>query len=126
MKGKPVKPAGPHIQAINDGSSSNNPERALASEQSNGSEPLHQGVTMTLQQAGRLLQRHGNEAVEDTGRSFDPHRHEAVSVQHDPYQPDRIVLEVTQRGYACADKVIWPAKVIENDLSHSPGARHAR
>ncbi|MHC4629144.1 MAG: hypothetical protein ACYTDV_19370 [Planctomycetota bacterium] len=31
MKGKPVKPADPHILAINGGSSSNNPERALAS-----------------------------------------------------------------------------------------------
>ena len=62
---------------------------------------------------------------EDVGQPFDPHRHEAVSVRHEPSQPDQIVLEVTQRGYCRGDKVFRPAKVIVNDLSHSPGARHA-
>jgi len=103
-----------------------NLERALASEQSISSEPLHQGVTMTLQQVSQLLHRHGIEAVEDMGRPFDPHRHEAVSVRHDPYQPDQIILEVTQRGYCRNDKVFRPAKVIVNDLSYFPGVSHAR
>lgn len=102
-----------------------NLERALASEQSMTTESLHQGVTMTLQQLGQLLHRHGIDAVEDVGRPFDPHRHEAVSVRHDPRQPDQIVLEVTQRGYWQGDKVFRPAKVIVNDLSDSPEARHA-
>jgi molecular chaperone GrpE len=103
-----------------------NLERALASEQANSSEPLHQGVTMTLQQVGQLLLNHGIEAVEDMGRPFDPYRHEAVFVRHDPCQLDQIVLEVTQRGYCSGDKVFRPAKVIVNDLSHVPGAKHAR
>jgi molecular chaperone GrpE len=103
-----------------------NLERALAAEQSISSEPLHQGVTMTLQQVGQLLGRHGIEAVEDLGRPFDPHRHEAVSVRHDPQQPDQIILEVTQHGYCRNDKVFRPAKVIVNDLSYFPGVRHAR
>jgi molecular chaperone GrpE len=102
-----------------------NLERALASGQSSSCEQLHQGVEMTWQQLGQLLNRHGIEAVEDVGRPFDPHRHEAVSVRHDPRQPDHIVLEVIQRGYCRGDKVFRPAKVIVNDLSHSPGARHA-
>jgi len=102
-----------------------NLERALASGQSSSCEQLHQGVEMTWQQLGQLLNRHGIEAVEDVGRPFDPHRHEAVSVRHDPRQPDHIVLEVIQRGYCRDDKVFRPAKVIVNDLSHSPGARHA-
>jgi len=103
-----------------------NLERALASEQSISSEQLHQGVEMTLQQLGRLLHRQGIEAVEDVGRPFDPHRHEAVSLRHDRSQPDHIVLEVIQRGYWRGDKVFRPAKVIVNDLGHSPGASRAR
>jgi molecular chaperone GrpE len=103
-----------------------NLERALASEQSISSGPLHQGVTMTLQQMGQLLHRHGIEAVEDMGRPFDPHRHEAVSVRRDPGQPDQIVLAVTQRGYCRGDTVFRPAQVIVNDLSHAPGVSHAR
>lgn len=103
-----------------------NLERALASDQSISSEPLHQGVTITLQQVGQLLHRHGIEAVEDVGRPFDPHRHEAISVRHDPYQPDQIILEVTQRGYFRNNKVFRPAKVIVNDLSYFSGVSHAR
>jgi molecular chaperone GrpE len=102
-----------------------NPERALASGQSSSLEQLRQGVEMTWQQLGQLLSRHGIEAVEDVGRLFDPHRHEAVSVRHDPRQPDHIVLEVVERGYCRGDKVFRPARVIVNDLSQSPGARHA-
>ena len=81
---------------------------------------------MTLQQVGQLLHRHGIEAVEDIGRPFDPHRHEAVSVRRDPSRPDRSILEVTQCGYCRGDNVFRPAKVIVNDLSYSPGVRHAR
>lgn len=102
-----------------------NLERALAAEQSTASPQLLQGVTMTLQQLSQLLQRHGIEAVEDVGQPFDPHRHEAVAVRQDPSQPDQIVLEVTQRGYCLGDKMFRPARVIVNDLNHSPGARHA-
>ena len=102
-----------------------NLERALVTEKSISSDPLYQGVKMTLQQLCQLLYRHGIEAVEDVGRPFDPHRHEAISVRHNPNQPDQIILEVAQRGYCRGDKVFRPAKVVVNDLSHPPGARHA-
>ena len=102
-----------------------NLERALASGPSNSSGQLQQGVTLTLQQLGQLLNRHGIVAVADLGRQFDPHRHEAVSVRHDLSQPDQVVLEVIQRGYCRGDKVFRPAKVIVNDRSDSAGASHA-
>ena len=102
-----------------------NLERALTSGQSSSSEKLQQGVTMTLEQLGQLLNRHGIEVVADVGRQFDPHRHEAVSVRHDPCQPDQIVLEVIQRGYCRGGKMFRPAKVIVNDLSQTRGADHA-
>lgn len=98
-----------------------NLERALASEHTEACLPLHRGVTITLQEVGQLLKRHGIEPVEDVGLPFDPQRHEAVFVQQDPAQPDRVVLAVTQRGYCCNDKVFRPAQVIVNDLSRHPG-----
>lgn len=102
-----------------------NLERTLVAAQSLASEPLQQGVRMTLHQVGQLLQRHGIEPVADVGRPFDPHRHEAVAVRHDPRRPDQIILEVTQRGYCRGDQVFRPAKVVVNDWSEPPGARHA-
>jgi molecular chaperone GrpE len=103
-----------------------NLERALASEGSSSSEQLHQGVAMTLQQLGGLLRHHGIEPVEALGQPFDPHRHEAVAVGHDPRRPDQIVLEVVQRGYCRGDKVFRPAKVIVNDPGRSSGGGRGR
>ena len=86
-----------------------NLERALASES------LAQGVGMALRQLEQLLHRHGIEPGDDLGHPFDPHRQEAVAVRHDPRQPDRVVLEVVQRGYCRGDQVFRPAKVIVNE-----------
>ncbi len=102
-----------------------NLERALASVTAKAASPLSVGVTLTLQQLGQLLHRHGIEASADQGEPFDPHRHEAVSVRADPDQPDQIVLEVLQRGYRRGDAVFRPARVVVNDLSHEPGTRDA-
>lgn len=101
-----------------------NLERALAAEHDPASKSLHQGVTITLQQLGQLLHSHGIEAIEDVGLPFDPLRHEAVCVRHDPSQPDQIVLEVARRGYGCGDQVFRPAQAIVNVLNPSSEAPH--
>lgn len=103
-----------------------NLERALTYKSSASAAQLHQGVEMTSLLLDRLLQSHGVEAVEEVGKRFDPHRHEAVSTGYDASQPDHSILEVVQRGYCQRDKVFRPAKVIVNDLSHSPGVSSGR
>jgi molecular chaperone GrpE len=103
-----------------------NLERALASEKLMFSEESRKGVEMTWQQLGQVLLRHGIEAVEDVGQPFDPRRHEAVSLRNDSTHPDKVILEVTQRGYCRGDKVFRPARVVVNDLKHSPGSGRAR
>src|SRR5437016_2173931 len=94
-----------------------NLERALASDASTAPEHLRQGVRMTLHQLYQLLSRQGIEPEESLGRTFDPHRHEAIASRHDSSQPDHIVLETFLRGYRRGDEVFRPAKVIVNDLS---------
>lgn len=91
-----------------------NLERALAAAPAIASEALYQGVTLTLQQLGELLARHGIEVVEDVGLPFDAHRHEAAMLRHDLSKPDHSVLEVIQRGYCRGEHVFRPAKVIVN------------
>ena len=102
-----------------------NLERALGSDASTSPEQLRQGVQMTLQQLTQLLRRHGIEPEESLGRPFDPHYHEAVTVRHDPSQPDHIILETFQRGYRRGNEVFRPAKVVVNDLSHAESIRSA-
>ena len=69
---------------------------------------------MTLQQLTQLLRRHGIEPDETLGRPFDPHYHEAVSVRHDPSQPDQVILETFQRGYRRGSEVFRSAKVVSS------------
>jgi molecular chaperone GrpE len=95
-----------------------NLERALASDSSTSPQQLREGVQMTLQQLMQLLRRHGIEPEESLGQPFDPRYHEAVSVRHDPSQPDHVVLESFQRCYRRGNEVFRPAKVVVNDLSH--------
>ena len=101
-------------------------ERALSREQPGSFEQMYQGVAMTLHRLAQLIHRHGIEAVEDLGRPFDPHRHEAVALGHDPRQPDDVILKVIQRGYCRGDKVFRPAKVIVNSPGRSFGGGRGR
>ena len=102
-----------------------NLERALGSDASTSPQQLRQGVQMTLQQLTQLLRRPGIEPEESLGKPFDPHYHEAVTVRHDPSQPDHIILETFQRGYRRGNEVFRPAKVVVNDLSHAESIRSA-
>ena len=102
-----------------------NLERALAAGSSRDFAQFHQGVEMTLQQLQQLLRQHGVESEDVVGKPFDPHRHEALSQGHDPAQPDHAILEVVQRGYRRGAKIIRPAKVVVNDLTHSKPHHHA-
>ena len=103
-----------------------NLERALASGASRKSAQFQQGVEMTLKQLQQLLRQHGVESEEIAGKPFDPHRHEALSQGFDPAQPDHAILEVVQRGYLRAAKMLRPAKVVVNDLTLSKPARNGR
>jgi len=94
-----------------------NLERALGAGASASTEQLRQGVQITLQQLHQLLRRHNIEPEESLDRIFDPHRHEAVIIQHDPSKPDHVILETLQRGYRRGDEIFRPAKVVVNDLS---------
>jgi molecular chaperone GrpE len=96
-----------------------NLERALGSDISTSPAQLRKGVQLTLQQLTQLLRLHGVEPEECLGRPFDPLYHEAVSVRHDPSQPDQVILQTFQRGYRRGDVVFRPAKVVVNDLRQS-------
>ena len=103
-----------------------NLERALASGASRDSTQFHQGVEMTLKQLQQLLRQHGVESGEIVGQPFDPHRHEALSQGHDAAMPDQAILSVLQRGYRRGEKVVRPAKVVVNNLTHSKAPHHGR
>jgi molecular chaperone GrpE len=103
-----------------------NLERALGSDISTSPAQLRQGVQLTLQQLTQLLRLHGVEPEECLGRPFDPLYHEAVSVRHDPSQPDQAILETYQRGYRRGNVVFRPAKVVVNELRQNKDGQGSR
>ena len=100
-----------------------NLERALSSSAS--ADQLREGVQVTLQQLQQLLRRHGIEPEESLGQQFDPNRHEALRMAHDPSQPDNVVVDVFERGYRRGEEMFRPARVVVNSLSQPEGAGHA-
>ncbi|HKP84605.1 MAG TPA: nucleotide exchange factor GrpE [Blastocatellia bacterium] len=88
-------------------------ERALASlENSTGdAESLRHGVELIHKQFQDALTKFGLEPVESVGQAFDPHLHEAVTIEPTDKHKENTVIEEFQRGYKLGEKLLRPAKV---------------
>lgn len=80
-----------------------NLERAVAVEGS--VEDLKQGVDMTVRQFHNAFEKLGVEEIDATGE-FDPNLHQAVMHVEDEGYGKNSVVEVFQKGYKKADKVL--------------------
>ena len=101
-----------------------NLERALGARGAASSEQLERGVELTLLQLHTLLRQHGIEPEESAGQQFDPERHEALRIGHDPRLPHHAILEVFERGYRRGDQMFRPARVVVNDLNENATNGH--
>lgn len=77
---------------------------------------LTTGVRMTLDKFYQLLREHGIEKIPSLDQTFDPHRHEAVSMQKIEGKPDHTVVQVYREGYIKGDQVLRYAQVVVNQL----------
>ncbi len=75
------------------------------------------GLDLVLTQMLSALKELGITKIECVGQAFDPNLHNAVLVGNDPEQPDGVVLEEYQEGFALGDKVIRHSVVKINKLS---------
>lgn len=84
---------------------------AALGQQNQTVESLREGVEVTLKQLTVAFERHKlNEIQPQQGDKFDPHQHQAIaSVPAE--QPANTVLQVLQKGYVIADRVLRPALV---------------
>ncbi|HEY0918677.1 nucleotide exchange factor GrpE [Devosia sp.] len=92
--------------------------RALAvlpAEARQGADPTLQslidGIEMTEREMQRLMAKHGVTPIEAEGQKFDPHRHQAMFEVPDPSQPEGMVVQVVQAGFAIGERVLRPAMV---------------
>ena len=88
-------------------------ERAISSLEISGgdAESLRQGVELIHKQFKDALKKFGLEAVDSVGQAFDPHLHEAVTMEATDKFKENTVIEEFQRGYRLGEKLLRPAKV---------------
>ena len=90
-------------------------EMALALEQQT-LDGLKGGVELTLKQLQQAFQKGRLTAIHPVGEKFDPNRHQAVSMvdgnAQNPPVPSNHVVQVMQKGYMVAERVLRPAIVV--------------
>jgi len=69
------------------------------------------GFQMILTQLKDVLTQHGVSSFESVGMQFDPHKHEAVSVEETEEFEEGYILEQFAKGYTSADRTLRPARV---------------
>ena len=79
-------------------------------------EGLKGGVELTLRQLQQAFQKGRLTAIHPVGDKFDPNRHQAVSMvdgnAQNPPVPSNHVVQVMQKGYMVAERVLRPAIVV--------------
>ena len=89
-------------------------ERALESEAGDPAR-LREGVQITLRQLRAAFERARLTEINPVGEKFDPHRHQAISTvpvaQGEGAPGPNHVVQVLQKGWMIADRVLRPALV---------------
>ena len=76
-------------------------------------EPLREGLELTLRQLHRIAESNGLvEVAPQAGDSFDPERHQAMSLVEAGSLPPGAVAQMFQKGYVLNDRLLRPALVV--------------
>lgn len=84
---------------------------AALSQADQSAEDMRAGIETTLKQLSGAFERHHlTEIAPAVGEKFDPHHHQAIATVP-AEQPANTVVNVLQKGYLIADRVLRPALV---------------
>jgi len=88
-------------------------EQALQLAEKSSDKSMHEGIELTMKLFLDVLKKFEVQQLDPLGEAFDPHQHEAISIQDSADVPPNSVLLVVQKGYTLSgDRVIRPARVI--------------
>ena len=74
-------------------------------------EAVRQGLELTLRQLKAAFAKGNLKEIDPVGQKFDPHFHQAISVTPAEGVPPNHVVNVLQKGWLIADRVLRPALV---------------
>ena len=91
-----------------------NLERAVDSSKEGVSDndALLEGVSMTLTEILKVLERFHVKPVESLGEIFDPNFHQAMMQETSNAHPENTVLQEMQKGYLIHNRLLRPAMVV--------------
>ncbi|NVK74254.1 nucleotide exchange factor GrpE [Marinomonas sp. CT5] len=90
-----------------------NLERALASAPDTGeSDPVREGVELTLKDLLETLARFEVKVVDPHGEPFNPELHQAMTMVPNPEMEPNTVMDVVQKGYTLHGRLLRPAMVV--------------
>ena len=95
-------------------------ELGLSSASGAAVESLLEGQQATLRLLLKALEQFGVEPVDPQGESFDPERHEAVSMQPSDSVDADSVIAVMQKGYLMQGRLLRPARVVVSSGPPAP------
>ncbi len=72
---------------------------------------MREGVELTLRQLVLAFEKNRLAAINPAGEKFDPHRHQAISMEPSTEVAANHVTSVLQKGWMLADRVLRPALV---------------
>jgi len=83
----------------------------MALKDSSSIESIQAGVDLTLKQLVSVFEKFQLSEINPLGEKLDPYKHQAISIVPADAEPNTVV-NVMQKGYLLADRVIRPAMVV--------------
>lgn len=75
-------------------------------------ESYREGIEMTKRQLKSAFEKNRLIEIDPAGEKFDPHKHQAISMQPSDTVAPGHVITVLQKGYLIVDRVLRPALVV--------------
>lgn len=91
-----------------------NLERALqvANPEDEAIKPVVDGVELTLKSFVSTIEKFGMKVIDPQGETFNPEKHQAMSMQENADLPPNTVMAVMQKGYELNSRLLRPAMVM--------------
>ena len=75
-------------------------------------EALREGKHLIIKMLTKAMGDHGLQTIDPVGESFDPEKHEAMTMLPSAEHDENTVIDVLEKGYQLHDRLIRPAKVV--------------
>jgi len=75
-------------------------------------EALTEGKQLIMKMLTKAMSDHGLKTIDPVGETFDPEKHEAMTMLTSDEFDENTVMDVIEKGYQLHDRLIRPAKVV--------------